>query len=113
MRKNRIKKVSLTRLQRLKILNLYVRGLISKSEIYRQYGWTIDELSLNKPVSEEHYLIKCPKCHSNSVVMSRHYTNIGISGVSVVCRDCGTNAFARDYMSAMVKWNREEVSFTH
>ena len=107
------KKVELSRLERRKILNLYARRLINASEIYNRYGWTVEELSLVRPISEEHYLIKCPKCNSDSVAMSRHYTNVGVSCVSAVCRDCGTSSLARDFVTAMVKWNKEEVRLTH
>lgn len=106
-------RVPLTPNEKRWLINCYCRGVFSRGEIKHFWGWTIPELRDVKPVSEEHYLIKCPKCKSSSVAMSRHYTNMGVIGVSVICRDCNTRSFAKTYVDAMVAWNKEDVKFSH
>ena len=106
-------RAELTRIERRKLLNLYHRKILSAHQIKRDFGWTIAELSLIQPVSEEHYLIKCPKCQSRSVAMYRHYTNMRTYRVSAICRDCGTRSTSNTYIGAMVDWNKEKVCISH
>ena len=106
-------KAPLTRMQRRWLLNYYCRKILSARQIQQTYGWTIEELSLIRPKSEEHYLTRCPKCQSKNIAMNRHYTNMGISCVNAVCRECGTYSHAKDYESAMVLWNQGKVHLSH
>ena len=109
----KIKKVQLTKLQKRKILNLYCRGILNKEQIYKAYGWTLKELYPDTTVSEEHYLIRCPKCQSHNIAMYRHYSNVGVIRVSALCRECHTRASGKTYLDAMVAWNKEQVVVTH
>lgn len=113
MSKKNKKKVPLTRMQRRWLLNYYCRKIMTKDEIMSKYGWTIQELSLVEERSEEHYLVKCPKCQNRSVAMYRHYNNMSVPCVSVICKDCNTRSFSSTYIGAMEKWNSGEVRMSH
>lgn len=107
-------KAPLTSLQRRWLSNYHLRGGLTRQQIKKTWGWTVDELSTVKPQSNRHFLMFCPKCHSSNVAIKRHYTNMGVIGVSVVCRDCDTNVFERDYETAKKSWNnRVKIRYSH
>ena len=108
-----MKKAQLTSLQRRWLLNYYHRHILTANQIKKTYGWTIDELSLVHPKTTEHYFIKCPKCSGHSIAMSKHYGSHNVPLVEAVCRECGTRAIGKDSIEAMVRWNKEQVIFTH
>lgn len=102
-------KVPLTPLQKKKLVNYISRGVFTREQVKHYWGWTLEELRPTNVKSEEHYLIRCPKCNSKSVAMVRHYTNMNTPVVHAQCRDCGAYSLGKDYMDAMVKWNKEQI----
>ena len=78
-----------------------------------QMDRVVNGIRITHSKAEEHYLCKCPKCNSDNIAMSKHYTNMGVIGVDAICRECHTHAFAKDRISAMVLWNKGQVTYTH
>ena len=106
-------KAPLTPMDKRWLLNYYCRGIFNKEQIKKIWGWSVEELSPDKIVSEEHYLARCPKCQSNNVAMRRNYGSIGVVSVNAICRECHTYSVGKDYLNAMVLWNKGNVKVTH